>query len=79
MGIRDTVHATVTGSNRHGCYVVLDEQVEGITDGFYFGCGTAGDRVMLSIKRVDTDRESVLCDLDAVISYGEIRPRYAAA
>jgi len=69
----------VTATNRHGCYVTLDADVNGITDGFYFGCGTVGDRVMLSIKHMDTVRESVLCELDSVISYGEIKPWYTAA
>jgi len=28
---------------------------------------------------MDTVRESVLCELDSVISYGEIKPWYTAA
>ncbi len=39
---------------------------------FYFGNGMKGDKVQLTVKRVDAEKEKVTCVLDSVLEYGEI-------
>jgi hypothetical protein len=66
-----TIIGRVVGYNDYGCYV-RDEATDRVV--FYYGHGTKGDRVQLSILRVDQRRESVTCVLESVLEYG----RYAA-
>ena len=52
----DTIRGTVIGCNEHGCRVRDDETGKVV---FYYGNGYKGDRVQLSIKRIDFERERV--------------------
>ncbi len=62
----NTVIGEVIDYNRYGCYV-RDLDTDKIV--FYFGCGRRGDKVQLSIKRINVEREQVICTLDSVIEY----------
>ncbi len=64
----DTVVGTVIGCNSKGCYV-RDVKTNEVV--FYFGNGEKGDKVQLTIKRVDPEKERVTCTLDSVLEYGE--------
>lgn len=61
-----TLTGRITGVNSFGCYVQDDET--GITV-FYYGNGKIGDRVFLSVYKIDTDRNRVTCRLDSVLEY----------
>lgn len=63
----NTVVGTVIGCNSYGCYVRDVESDEVV---FYFGNGMKGDKVQLTVKRVDAERERVTCVLDSVLEYG---------
>ncbi len=65
----NTVIGTVIGCNSHGCYVRDVKSNEVV---FYFGNGVKGDKVQLTVKRVDVERERVTCVLDSVLEYGEL-------
>lgn len=64
----DTIRGTVIGCNEHGCRVREDESGKVV---FYYGNGFKGDRVQLSIKRIDLERERVTCVLDSVLEYAD--------
>ncbi len=64
----DTVVGTIIGCNSHGCYV-RDVKTNEVV--FYFGNGEKGDKVQLTVKKVDPDRERVTCSLDSVLEYNE--------
>lgn len=61
-----TVTGTVVGVNNYGCYV-RDDVTDTVV--FYYGNGNKGDRVLLSVFKVDKERERVTCRLDSVIEY----------
>lgn len=63
----NTVIGTVVGCNSCGCYV-RDEESGFVV--FYFGNGTRGDKVQLTVQKVDKKRERVTCLLDSVLEYG---------
>ena len=65
----NTVVGTVIGCNSHGCYVRDVESKEVV---FYFGNGMKGDKVQLTVKRVDVERERITCVLDSVLEYGDM-------
>ena len=56
----------VIGCNSCGCYV-RDQETDRVV--FYYGCGRRGDKVQLTIKKVDLEKEQVTCLLDSVLSY----------
>lgn len=62
----DTIRGTVIGCNEYGCRVRDDETGKVV---FYYGNGYKGDRVQLSIKRIDIERQRVTCVLDTVLEY----------
>lgn len=61
-----TLIGEVIGCNSYGCYV-RDQETDRVV--FYYGCGKRGDKVQLTIKRVNIEKEQVTCMLDSVISY----------
>ncbi len=63
----NTITGTVIGFNDYGCYVRDDESDRVV---FYFGNGMKGDRVLLSVQKVDVERERITCVLDSVLEYG---------
>ena len=63
----NTIIGTVVGCNPYRCYVRDDESGKVV---FYYGNGMKGDRVQLSIRKVDAARERITCVLDSVIEYG---------
>lgn len=63
----NTITGTVVGFNRCGCYVRDDESGKTV---FYFGNGMVGDRVQLSVRKVDRELERITCSLDTVLEYG---------
>ena len=63
----DTVVGKVIGFNDHGC-LVRDEKSDSVV--FYFGNGMKGDRVQLTVYKVDNQKERVTCLLDRVLEYG---------
>ena len=65
----NTVIGTVIGYNSCGCYV-RDEESGFVV--FYFGSGTRGDRVQLTVQKVDKEHEKVTCLLDSVLEYGQL-------
>jgi len=71
----DTIVGRVIGYTNRGC-LVRDEATDRVV--FYFGCGNKGDRVQLSVKRVNREREQVTCLLDSVLEYAPFRYDYAA-
>ena len=62
----DTLRGTVVNCNEYGCQVRDDESGKIV---FYYGNGMRGDRVQLSIKRIDLERQRVTCVLDSVLEY----------
>lgn len=64
----NTIIGTVIGCNKFGCYVRDDESDKVV---FYYGNGMKGDRVQLTVKRVNLEREQITCILDSVLEYGE--------
>lgn len=65
----NTVIGTVVDCNSCGCYV-RDEKSDKIV--FYYGNGVKGDKVQLSVEKVDLARNRVTCTLDSVLEYGKI-------
>lgn len=65
---RDTIRGTVIGFNDYGCKVRDDESGKVV---FYYGNGMKGDRVQLTITKIDLEKERVTCKLDTVLEYGE--------
>lgn len=63
----DTVVGTIIGCNSYGCYVrdIASNEVV-----FYYGNGMKGDKVQLTVKKVDVEKERVTCMLDSVLEYG---------
>ncbi len=61
-----SITGTVTRVNTYGCFVRDD-----ITDTtvFYFGNGNIGDRVYLTVCKVDTVHHRITCNLDSVLEY----------
>lgn len=64
----NTVIGIVIGCNSHGCYV-RDLKSNKVV--FYFGNGMRGDKVQLTVKKVDAEHEKVTCVLDSVLEYGD--------
>jgi len=62
----NTLVGEVIGCNNFGCYV-RDEETDKVV--FYYGCGQKGDKVQLTIKKINPQKEQVTCVLDSVISY----------
>ncbi len=62
----NTLICEVVGYNSHGCYV-RDQETGKVV--FYYGCGQRGDKVQLTVKKVNLEKEQVTCVLDAVLSY----------
>ena len=63
----DTVIGKVIGCNSSGCFV-RDEKSDKVVS--YYGNGEKGDKVQLTIKKVDAAKEKVTCVLDSVLKYG---------
>ena len=63
----NTIIGTVVGFNDYGCYV-RDNKTDKIV--FYFGNGMKGDKVQLSVVKVNMSRQSVTCVLETVLEYG---------
>lgn len=61
-----TVIGVVVGCNSYGCFV-RDQETDRVV--FYYGCGQRGDKVQLTVKRVNPEKEQVTCLLDSVLSY----------
>lgn len=62
----NTLIGEVIGCNDYGCYV-RDQETDRVV--FYYGCGQRGDRVQLTVQKVNYEKEQVTCLLDAVLSY----------
>ncbi len=62
----NTLIGEIIGCNSHGCYV---REQETDTVVFYYGCGKKGDKVQLTIKKVNIEKEQITCVLDSVLSY----------
>lgn len=65
----NTVVGYVIGCNLYGCYVRDVESTELV---FCSGNGMKSDKVQLTVKRVDVERERATCMLKSVLKYGEI-------
>lgn len=65
----DTMTGTVIDFNHFGCYVSLDSNETDIPYAFYYGNGKRGDKVLVSIKKIDNVRNRINCDLDCVLEY----------
>lgn len=63
----NTIIGTVIKYNNFGCYV-RDEENGFIV--FYYGNGMVGDKVQLSVSKVDRELHRVTCNLDTVLEYG---------
>lgn len=64
----DTIVGTVIGFNSSGCYVRDEKSGRSV---FYFGNGMKGDKVQLTVNKVDAEKERVTCVLESVLEYGE--------
>ena len=62
------LEAVVTSLKPNGCMVRLTDSDE---EAFYFGNGTVGDVVWVSILRIDDKKHRIRCVLDSVIVYEE--------
>ena len=62
----NTVIGEVIGCKSYGCYV-RDRETDRVV--FYCGCGQRGDKVQLTVKKVNLEKEQVTCVLDSVLSY----------
>lgn len=62
----NTLIGEVIGCNNYGCYV-RDRETDRVV--FYYGCGQRGDKVQLTVQKVNYEKEQVTCLLDAVLSY----------
>lgn len=62
----NTVVDEVIGCNSYGCYV-RDKKTDKVV--FYYGCGQRGDKVQLTVKKVNLEKEQVTCILDSVLEY----------
>ena len=62
----NTVIGEVIGCNNYGCYV-RDQETDRLV--FYYGCGQRGDKVQLTVKKVNHEKEQITCVLDSVLSY----------
>ena len=62
----NTVIGEVIGCNNYGCYV-RDQETDRVV--FYYGCGQRGDKVQLTVKKVNLEKEQITCVLDSVLSY----------
>lgn len=71
----DTIVGRVIGYTNKGC-LVRDEKTDKVV--FCFASCSKGDRVQLSVKRVNREREQVTCLLDSVLEYAPFRYDYAA-
>lgn len=60
------VNGVVIGCNKYGCYV-RDQETDRVA--FYYGCGQKGDKVQLTVKKVNIEKEQVTCLLDSVLSF----------
>ena len=58
----------IVRTNDYGCYV-RDDITN--TEVFYYGNGCVGDKVLLSIFKVDKERNRITGRLDSVIEYAE--------
>lgn len=65
----DTITGEVIGHNAHGCYVKDDNSGFVV---FYYGNGGYGDKVQLTVRKVNPEAQKVTCVLDSVLEYGEI-------
>lgn len=68
----DMYEATVTGINSKGCYIVLDgfrySDGRPVTS-FCFGNFVAGDKLMVSVGKINEEHRFFRCIPDYVISY----------
>lgn len=62
----NTVVGEIIGCNSYGCYV-RDKKTDKVV--FYYGCGQRGDKVQLTVKKVNLEKEQVTCILDSVLEY----------
>ena len=62
----NTVIGEVIGCNSYSCYV-RDIETDRVV--FYYSCGQRGDKVQLTVKKVNLEKEQVTCVLDSVLSY----------
>ena len=65
----DTITGEVIDHNSHGCYVRDDKSGFVV---FYYGNGGNGDKVQLTVRKVNPEAQKVTCVLDSVLEYGEI-------
>ena len=67
LNIKDSLKATVTGSNASGIYFILEN---GVTAFAFFGRLLSGTQVTCSIKRMATESRTTLVSIDGVL-YGD--------
>ena len=68
----DMFFGTITGTNRSGAYIRLHSQnMREIPTAFAFCCGSVGDEVLVSVRRMDHKRETLLVDIDSFLRYAE--------
>ena len=70
----DSYIGTIISVTPKGCYVDSDNDLN--IRGFYFGGGRIGDRVLCTVKRVNSE-SSLLLSLDSVISFAPLYFQYA--
>lgn len=66
INLSDMIIGTVIATNSRGCYVLDDETGTVV---YYYGNGKTGDRVLVSLRKIDTERNRITYRLDSVIEY----------
>ena len=55
-------------TNNFGCFVI--DEATGLSV-FYYGPGEVGDRVKLSVSKIDRERNRITCCFESVVEYGD--------
>jgi len=68
----DMFFGKVTGTNRSGVYIHLHAQdMSEIPIAYAFCCGSVGDEVLVSVRRMDQKHGTLLVNIDSFLRYAE--------
>ena len=68
----DMFLGTITGTNKYGAYIRLYAQdMSEIPIAYAFCCGSVGDEVLVTVRRIDQKHGNLLVDIDSFLRYAE--------
>ena len=74
----DMFFGTVMGTNRSGAYIRLRmRNVSEIPTAYAFCCGSVGDEVLVSVRRMDQKHGTLLVDIDSFLRYAEPQVQFS--